>query len=167
VLCGFLIFAGVGSGFSPQLAAWVTTAGASSTTKRLWGRIRLRLGALEVAIGGIVVVALLYLNVLPQLFALLTAVPDAPKIAVALLLIAPLAFCMGMPFPLALSRVSARAPELVPWAWGINGCASVLSAIVATLLAMNVGFTYVMLIAITLYVVAATSFRRALAEERS
>jgi spermidine synthase len=167
VLCGFLVFAGMGSGFSPKLAAWVATAGASPTTKRLWGRIRLRLGALEVAIGGIVVVALLYLNVLPQLFALLIALPGTPKIAVALLLIAPLAFCMGMPFPLALSRVSARAPELVPWAWGINGCASVLSAILATLLAMDVGFTCVMLIAIALYLVAAAAFRRTLTGERS
>jgi hypothetical protein len=84
-----------------------------------------------------------------------------------LLLIAPLALCMGMPFPLALTRVSARAPHLVPWAWGINGCASVLSAILATLLAVNVGFTCVVLIAITLYLVAAASFRRPLAGDRS
>jgi hypothetical protein len=84
-----------------------------------------------------------------------------------LLLIAPLAFCMGMPFPLALSRVSAWAPGLMPWAWGINGCASVLSAILATLLAMNVGFTCVMLIAITLYLVAAATFQKPLAGERS
>jgi hypothetical protein len=32
---------------------------------------------------------------------------------------------------------------------------------------MNVGFTYVMLIAITLYLVAAAAFRRPLAGERS
>ncbi len=166
VLCGFLVFAGVGSGFSPQLAAWVATERASPTPKSWWGRIRLRLGALELAIGGIVVVALVCLFVLPPLFPLLSALPDAPKVAIALLLIAPLAFCMGMPFPLGLSRVSARAPELVPWAWGINGCASVLSAILATLLAMNAGFTCVMVIAIALYLVAAASFRRPLVGER-
>ena len=167
VLCGFLVFAGVGSGFSPQLAAWVATARTSPTPKSWWSRIRLRLGALELAIGGIVVVALLYVFVLPPLFPLLSALSDPSKVAIALLLIAPLALCMGMPFPLALARVSARAPELVPWAWGINGCASVLSAILATLLAMNVGFTCVVLIAITLYLVAAASFRRPLAGERS
>jgi len=55
----------------------------------------------------------------------------------------------------------------VPWAWGINGCASVLSAILATLLAMNVGFTFVTLIAITLYLLAAAIFRGPLAGERS
>jgi hypothetical protein len=162
VLCGFLVFAGLGSGISPQLAAWVTTGHVSATTKRWRGLGRLRLSALDLSVGGIVVVALLYLCILPQLFPLLTALPDAPKIAIALLLIAPLAFCMGMPFPLALSRVSAWAPGLVPWAWGINGCASVLSAILATILAMNVGFTYVMLIAIMLYLVAAATLRRPL-----
>jgi hypothetical protein len=167
VLCGFLVFAGLGSGTSPRLAAWVGPGRASVTTRGWRGRLQPRLGALDLAVAGIVVVALLYLLILPPLFRLLTALPDAPKIAIALLLIAPLAFCMGMPFPLALSRVSAWAPGLVPWAWGINGCASVLSAILAALLAMNVGFTYVILIAITLYLVAAAAFRRPLAGERS
>ena len=78
-----------------------------------------------------------------------------------LVLIAPLAFCMGMPFPLGLSRVSAVAPTLVPWAWGINGCASVLSAVLATLLAIHVGFTGVVVFALVLYVVAAASFHGA------
>jgi len=47
----------------------------------------------------------------------------------------------------------------VPWAWGINGCASVLSAILAILLAMSLGFNAVVLIAIGLYVVAAATLR--------
>ncbi|RWO18855.1 hypothetical protein, partial [Mesorhizobium sp.] len=42
----------------------------------------------------------------------------------------------------------------IPWAWGINGCASVLSAILATLLAMHVGFSGVVMIAVVLYLVA-------------
>jgi hypothetical protein len=75
------------------------------------------------------------------------------------LLIAPLAFFMGMPFLLALVRVAAARPALVPWVWGINGCASVLSAILAILLAMSLGFNAVVLIAIGLYVVAAATLR--------
>ena len=84
---------------------------------------------------------------------------DIAKIAISLTLIAPLAFCMGMPFPLALSRIAAHRPDLVPWAWGINGCASVLSAILATLLAMSFGFRAVVLIALALYLLAAATFR--------
>ena len=83
--------------------------------------------------------------------------PDMPKILISLALIAPLAFFMGMPFPLALSRVATRTPALVPWAWGINGCASVLSAILAILLAMAAGFRAVMLIALALYGLASAT----------
>jgi spermidine synthase len=167
VLCGFLVFAGLGSGFSPRLATWATQLRPGAQTNSRYGALCRRYGALDLSISGIVVVALLYLFLLPPIFRLLVALPDAPKIAIALLLIAPLAFCMGMPFPLALSRVAASTPGLVPWAWGVNGCASVLSAILAALLAMNIGFTRVMLTAVVLYLVAAQIVRAPLTGERT
>ena len=58
------------------------------------------------------------------------------------------AFLMGAPFPLVLRELE---PPLVPWAWGINGCASVVSPVLATLLAVHVGFTVVLWLAIALY----------------
>jgi hypothetical protein len=82
-----------------------------------------------------------HLVVALPIFRWLMPLPGALKIAVSLVLIAPLAFFMGMPFPpLALVRVAAARPALVLWAWGINGCASVLSVILAILLAMSLGF---------------------------
>ena len=51
----------------------------------------------------------------------------------------------------------SRVAALVPWAWGINGCASVLSAVLAILLAMSLRFNAVVVIAIALYVVAAAT----------
>jgi hypothetical protein len=44
----------------------------------------------------------------------------------------------------------------VPWAWGINGFASVVSAVLATLLAIHFGFTFVIVIAMIIYIAAAT-----------
>ena len=70
------------------------------------------------------------------------------------MLIAPLAFFMGMPFPLGIARVARQSADLVPWAWGINGCASVIAAILATLLAIHIGFTAVVMIAVALYLAA-------------
>ena len=106
--------------------------------------------------------SLLYVLILPRVFDSLLYLTDVAKIFVSLGLIAPLAFFMGMPFPLGLSRVWSGARALVPWAWGVNGCASVLSAILATLIAMTLGFSTVVLAASLLYAGAAAVFHRPL-----
>ncbi len=62
---------------------------------------------------------------------------------------------MGMPFPLALGSLQGGAAGFIPWAWAINGCASVISAVLAVVLAMHFGFTAVILIAAMLYCFAA------------
>src|SRR5262245_48741451 len=67
---------------------------------------------------------------------------------------------MGLPLPLGLGRVSACAPGLLPWAWGINGRASVVAAVMASLLAIRVGFTAVLALALGLYAAAALLFGR-------
>jgi spermidine synthase len=165
VLAGFLFFAGLGSGIAPILTACLQTLQSRrsapiplSAADRIF-RCLARVPPLTLAIAGIGTAALTHLVVAEPLFRWLMPLPGEIKVAVTLVLIAPLAFCMGMPFPLALARVAAARSALVPWAWGINGCASVLSAILAVLLAMSLGFNAVVLIAIGLYVVAAATLR--------
>jgi hypothetical protein len=51
--------------------------------------------------------------------------------------------------------LSQSAPGFVPWAWGINGFASVVSAVLATLLAIEFGFNAVIVIALVFYALAA------------
>ena len=91
---------------------------------------------------------------------------DPLKILVSLLLVAPLGLAMGMPFPLGLRLLSRRETALVPWAWGINGCASVVSPILATVLAVWLGFTVVILSALFLYLIAAVVLLRSGAEAK-
>jgi hypothetical protein len=141
VLSGFLVFAGLGSGLGGAIA------------RRSYDASMHR--PIAVAVGSIVCFTLLYLVLLPGGFAWGSLLPMPGKILCTLFLLAPLAFCMGLPFPLALAQVAAYRPDMVPWAWGINGCASVVSAILATLLAMHVGFNVVMLLAAMLYALAA------------
>ena len=153
VICSFLVFAGLGSGLAPRLQdklakAWLRK-GSQATG----------ISAIDVAVWAIAGIGLLYLVALPALFRAFMPWPDPAKVVVSVLLIAPLAFAMGMPFPLGLSRVSARVPQLVPWAWGVNGCASVLSAVLAMMLAIHFGFTVVVAIAVALYVAVALVFR--------
>ncbi|MBT8078589.1 MAG: SAM-dependent methyltransferase [Gammaproteobacteria bacterium] len=147
VLSGFLVFAGIGSVVSGR---WRTAATEGSRR----------------AVIGIVSIALLYILILPLVFQFFMGWPDPAKIAMSLALIAPLAFFMGVPFPLGLQAARDVAPEFVPWAWGINGFASVLSASLATLLAVELGFSGVVLLALLLYV-AATRFFPAPARSRS
>src|SRR4030095_8340781 len=85
--------------------------------------------------------------------------PVVARAAAGLLGLAPLAFAMGLPFPLGLARLARTQPEFVPWAWGLNGCASVVSAMAALLLAMAVGLRTTLLCALALYVVAAWVWR--------
>ncbi len=154
VLTGFLLFAGIGSAVSPLLADRIESWHGSDPGHMF------HLSALQLAVAGIIAISLFYVLALPQIFQALLSLTDAGKILVSLLLIAPLGFFMGMPFPLGLSRVWSGTPSLVPWAWGVNGCASVLSVMLATLIAMNFGFSVVILAAAALYAGAAVVFAR-------
>jgi spermidine synthase len=106
----------------------------------------------------ICLVTSLYLIALPSLFQQLMALNFAVKTLLCVALLAPLTFCMGMPFPLGVSSVAACSEPLVPWAWGINACASVVGAILATLLAIHFGFTAVVVLALLLYALAAATY---------
>ena len=61
---------------------------------------------------------------------------------------------MGMPFPRGLMRLGVRAPGLIPWAWGANGFASVVAAVLAVVLAMSFGFGVVAWTGVGAYAVA-------------
>ena len=91
--------------------------------------------------------------------ALTASWPLAWRAIVGFVAIAPLAFAMGMPFPLGLARLARSAPAFVPWAWGLNGCASVIAAILALLLAIAFGLRATLVIALMLYVFAAWVWR--------
>ena len=138
VLCAFLVFAGLGSLMSLRWYKQVSLPGIMS---------------------GIGLLSILYVFSLPGLFGWLVQLPGVFKILVSVLLIAPLAFLMGMPFPRGLGVVSNKQPSWIPWAWGINGCASVVSAILATLLAIHIGFMFVVFMAVVLYLLAALVLR--------
>jgi hypothetical protein len=70
------------------------------------------------------------------------------KIILSLIWIAPPAFFMGMPFPLGLKTLTSSNDLLIPWAWGINGVFSVVSTVLATIIAVELGFVWVMVFAI-------------------
>ena len=62
---------------------------------------------------------------------------------------------MGIPFPSGLSVVKGIEPSFVPWAWGINASFTVIGTILALLLALNIGYAFVLFIAALAYLIAA------------
>ncbi|HUU95828.1 MAG TPA: hypothetical protein VM487_08805 [Phycisphaerae bacterium] len=70
-------------------------------------------------------------------------------------LVIPLAYCMGVPMPSGIAALSTRSPSLVPWAWGVNGVASVIGSSLAIVVAMVSGYRYVLALAAGLYALAA------------
>jgi len=138
VLASFLVFSGLGSGAAVRLQ-------------------RLPPYAVPLIVAGAAIIALVIVRALTMAA---SGVPDAARIAMSIALVAPLAFVMGMPFPLGLRRLVAVDATAIPWAWGINGTASVLGSMLATLLAVHFGFSAVVLLAAALYVVAGRTCAR-------
>ena len=146
-LAAFLVFAGLGSGAAARLHA----DGRDGSGHR-WRSLD---GVVAVIAG----LTILHTLAGPWLVNLSAGLGTVPRLALAVALIAPLAFVMGMPFPLVMARLRTGASALVPWAWGVNGCASVIATVVAGILAMSFGNLALMGCAVLAYGLAAAAHR--------
>lgn len=111
-------------------------------------RLRMALMAIVVAIG-------VYIVALPPLFQALLHLPDAARMAASVMIMAPLALLMGMPFPAGLRQLGVHSAELVPWAWGMNGVFSVVGSTLVIIISMASTFTVAMACVALFYGVAA------------
>jgi len=87
------------------------------------------------------------------------------RIAVSALLLAPLGFVMGMPFPTGLRALAAGPVVDVPsgasskdnaveWAWAMNAAASVLGSVLAMVIAIQFGLTVTLACGVAAYLLA-------------
>ena len=93
----------------------------------------------------------------PLLVGLTLAWPAWLRVLLAVVILIPPGFVMGMPFPLLVRRLEATYPERIPWAWGVNGFASVVGSIGAVILGMTAGYTFVLIFGVLCYLLAALS----------
>jgi SAM-dependent methyltransferase len=110
-------------------------------------------------------VLVLLLLVLRPAFNAGLGLPFGVRVAISVAILAPVGFMMGMPFPLGISAVSKLGPHVVPWAWGINGGTSVLGSVLAIVVAMGTGFTWVLVLSAATYVLAFFAMRPVLEGE--
>ncbi|MFH1905796.1 MAG: hypothetical protein ABIL11_00155 [Chloroflexota bacterium] len=148
----------------------------SAMGSRLSHRIPLRL-ALPILIILLVITPFL----LPYIFTLTLGLPFLLRLALTALILAPLGFLMGIPFPAGIRQIAmepsvighplatpstalrqaqgsssghwlrASQPSAIPWLWAVNGAASVVASVLAALLALTFGFSWVLRIGALCY----------------
>ena len=140
------------------------SSGAGSLASNRWlegtRTVRLALTVISCAI-------LLYVVVLPGLLNRLVGIPFQLKLVVSAVLLVPLGFVMGMPFPTGLRAIATLpVPEFPPtvknpagqntveWAWAMNAGASVLGSVLATVLAIAFGLNVTLACGAGAYLIA-------------
>jgi hypothetical protein len=140
LITGMLVFSGLGSFVS----------------ERYQEQARLVMPAVFVAIGAILVGYGFFLDpVLDRIGAL----PYGARLLLCFALIAPPAFLMGFPMPMAMAWLARlnKQPMLL-WAWGTNGCFSVIGAAAVPLVATSFGLSTVLGVAGMAYLIAIPAF---------
>ena len=97
----------------------------------------------------LVALILFYVFIVPGLLSSAVGLPFTLKLLVSGLLLLPLGFLMGMPFPTALAMI-----DTVEWAWALNAAASVLGSVAAMVIAIHFGLTVTLTCAAGAYLVA-------------
>ena len=90
----------------------------------------------------------------------LIGLPTAGRILITVLVLAPISLILGVPFAYGIGVLDRVNPQMVPWAWAVNGSMSVIGSIATVVLSMNVGFIAVMIMALVLYFVSFLSIRK-------
>jgi hypothetical protein len=90
----------------------------------------------------------------PIIFSALSGSGIVLRIIMSVILIFPLGFLMGIPFPLGISLIGDSESKYIPLAWAVNGFFSVIGTVITMISAMTLGFRYVFIITGILYFTA-------------
>lgn len=137
VLASLLLFSGIGSRLSPRIP-------------------------LRPALAAVVIVVAVLPASARMIAGQTLGLPLPARMCLAALMLMPAGVLMGVPFPSGIRLLAAsmaRSPShrrdvRIPWAWAINGAASVVASIVAALLALSFGFAWVLRIGALCYAIA-------------
>jgi hypothetical protein len=140
LITGMLVFSGLG--------AYVS--------ERYLDRARTVMPKIFVAIGAILIGYGLFLD---RVLDLIGTLPYGLRLVFCLALIFPPAFLMGFPMPTAMTSLARLGKDhMFLWAWGINGCFSVIGAAAVPIIATSFGLTAVIIVAGCAYLLALPVF---------
>jgi hypothetical protein len=141
VLFTMLLGSGIGSYVSNRFAS------------TLMGRARAVLLA-------VTVLGLAYAYGMAPLYRMLIGETIGIKMLTVVVLLLPISFLLGMPMPLGLRAAEKRFGEGIPYFWGLNGTASVLGSVTATVIALSRGFTAAWLVAVLITMILVLLLQR-------
>jgi spermidine synthase len=140
LITGMLVFSGLGALLS----------------ERALPRMRTIMPILFIAIGGLLIAYAFFIN---NALDAIGAFPYGVRLMLSFAIIAPPAFLMGFPMPTAMTTLGRLGKEhMFIWAWGVNGCFSVIGAAAAPVIATNFGLGAVIEIAGCAYLLALPAF---------
>ena len=141
VIFTLLLAAGIGSGSSEVLGI---------ECRRRWA----------IPFMGILAVGLAFVVLYPWLSRLVLALPLAGRVVASGVMIFPMGFVLGMPFPLGILAIAHQPRGAIAWAWGMNGLFTVVGGLLSVLISVAFGFNVAILFALGLYALAFAVFRK-------
>ena len=140
------------------------SSGAGSLASRKW-MVQTARGWLPLVL--IIAALLLYVFIMPALLNALVGLPFVAKLLVSAVVLVPLGFAMGMPFPTGLRALASSAVPQFPltqggetnqnsveWAWAMNAASSVLGSVLAMVIAIQFGLNVTLACGATAYLLA-------------
>jgi len=77
--------------------------------------------------------------------------PPAVRFLLTGIILVPISLLLGVPFAYGIRLLNLFNPTIIPWAWAVNGCATVVGSILTVIFSMNFGFNFVLVAAIGIY----------------
>jgi len=140
LITGMLVFSGLGAFFSERFL---------DRARSVMPKIFLAIAALLIGYG-------LFLD---RALDLIGTLPYAARLIFCFALIFPPAFLMGFPMPTAMTSLARLGKDhMFLWAWGINGCFSVIGAAAVPIIATSFGLNVVLMSAGLAYLIAIPAF---------
>ncbi len=99
----------------------------------------------------IIMIMVTYFFFIDSLFQTTISYSSTVKFFISFIIIAPVSFVMGIPFPKGIHYLSKSQNDIIAWALGINGCFSIIGAVSATIISVEFGHQAVLLTALLAY----------------
>ena len=140
LITGMLVFSGLGSFASERFLL---------TARTTMPKIFLAIFAILVFYAFFIDYALDWIGALPYVL----------RVVLCLALLAPPAFLMGFPMPTGMTTLGRLGKDhMFLWAWGVNGCFSVIGAALVPIVATSFGLPAVVLMGAIAYLIALPAF---------